>query len=634
MLRRIEPAQRSAPTPARSLFLLLFCLVSSFLFPPISPDLSSSSTGQWRLTEEQLSVHSFTSALAVSRKRDFSGSRHDLSFCPYGGLSDYSLSPKPSREKSTAVSWTFSPVKFERCRFSFVNATGLGVTSPWCPPSLPETERIPSCFVPLSSSSSSLTHSDVSASHPLSSSVSSVSSVSLPSACSRLLFAALCPLLCSPFWPSRASTHWRMQRRRKSTLSPVAFLSTPGSLEFLRRLPSPSSSPLYSTSKSAPRSRLFFLPISLPLAAAPTNRPAGDPAVRASFPGVHAPRETGSPAASSRLHARHCPEGGETAWPASAAPPPGIRAPRWTVDTEGNFKILEQHGPPQDQRLVGWEDVLVEERRSWNATGKTEEQILRGEKTLTFAEKFQQRIFEARKIPHFQFVHHQPRGRPALWIVRPKQGAYCELMKDDNPRVHSLVSRIRRRFDRNALDIFNITLTADMPLCEVFFIGPIPELGRIFYARGGTLQYRVRPRFRTRCPTLAKDERLVQKYGGDGCPGLFPEWDEDGIIEELEECLNPPPPESESYPANLEWDNLAAFTPENAEERPHWYTHVHWPTRVAVQRAFEAGIADFREVIEKEYEQMLAEDRQRARRIRHQQDEEDRIRRGESHARN
>lgn len=42
-----------------------------------------------------------------------------------------------------------------------------------------------------------------------------------------------------------------------------------------------------------------------------------------------------------------------------------------------------------------------------------------------------------------------------------------------------------------------------------------------------------------------KDERLVQKYGGDGCPGLFPQWDEDGILEELDECLNPLPPESE-----------------------------------------------------------------------------------------
>ncbi|KEP60148.1 UNVERIFIED_CONTAM: hypothetical protein HHA_288060 [Hammondia hammondi] len=631
MLRRIGPAQRSAPTPARSLCLFLFCLVPSFLFPPISLDLSSSSSGQWRLTEEQLSVHPFTSALALPRKRDFSGSRHDLSFCPSGGLSDFALSPRPTRGKSTVVSRAFSPLKFERSRFSFVNATAVRVSSHSCDPFLPERERIPSCFAPLLSSSSSLTHSDVSASQPLS---SSVSSVSLPSACSRLLFAALSPLLCSPSSPSIASTHWRMHRRRRPTLSPVAFLSTPNSPEFLRRLPSPSSSsPFFPASKSAPRSRLFFLPISLPPAAA-ARRPAGDPAVRASFPGAHSPRETGSPAVSSRLHARHCVEGGETAWPASAAPPPGIRAPRWTVDTEGNFKILEQHGPPQDERLVGWEDVLVEERRSWNATGKTEEQILRGEKTLTFAEKFQQRIFEARKIPHFQFVHHQPRGRPALWIVRPKQGAYCELMKDDNPRIHSLVSRIRRRYDRNALDIYNITLTADMPLCEVFFIGPIPELGRIFYARGGTLQYRVRPRFRTRCPTLAKDERLVQKYGGDGCPGLFPEWDEDGIIEELEECLNPPPPESESYPANLEWENLAAFTPENTEERPYWYTHVHWPTRVAVQRAFEAGIADFRHVIEKEYEQMLAEDRQRARRIRHQQDEEDRIRRGDSLAGN
>ncbi|PFH32229.1 hypothetical protein BESB_021700 [Besnoitia besnoiti] len=294
------------------------------------------------------------------------------------------------------------------------------------------------------------------------------------------------------------------------------------------------------------------------------------------------------------------------------------------------MSVNVRHGPPQDERLAGWEDLLMEERRSWNATGKTETQILSGEKSLTYAEKFQQRIFEARKIPHFQFVHHQPRGKPALWIVRPKQGAYCELMKDDTPRIKSLVSRVRARYDRNRLDIFNITLTADMPLCEVFFIGPIPELGRIFYARGGTLQYRVCPRFRTRCPTLAKDERLVQKYGGDACPGLFPEWDEDGIMEELDECLNPPPPESECYPANLEWDNLAAFTPENVEERPRWYAQVHWPTRVAVQRAFEAGVADFREVLEREYAQLIEDDRRRSSRVRAERVRRDRLRTGDS----
>lgn len=81
-----------------------------------------------------------------------------------------------------------------------------------------------------------------------------------------------------------------------------------------------------------------------------------------------------------------------------------------------------RHGPPADERLVGWEDVLLAERQSWNATGTTEELVLSGQRRLTFAEKIQQRLFEARKIPHFQFALHQPRGRPALWIVRPKQG--------------------------------------------------------------------------------------------------------------------------------------------------------------------------------------------------------------------
>ena len=59
------------------------------------------------------------------------------------------------------------------------------------------------------------------------------------------------------------------------------------------------------------------------------------------------------------------------------------------------------------------------------------------------------------------------------------------------------------------------------------------------------VQYRVRPRFRTVCELLEKDERLQQKYGGAGCPGLFPTWDEGGILEEVDECLNQPPPDME-----------------------------------------------------------------------------------------
>ncbi|CDJ66179.1 hypothetical protein ENH_00016380, partial [Eimeria necatrix] len=106
--------------------------------------------------------------------------------------------------------------------------------------------------------------------------------------------------------------------------------------------------------------------------------------------------------------------------------------------------------------------------------------------------------------------------------------------------------------------------------------------------------YRVRPRFRTVCPLLEADERLQQKYGGAACPGLFPTWDEEGILEEVHECINQPPPDMESYPVNLEWDNVAGLAPENQEERPWWYSQVHFPTRRAVQRAFEEGVEDFR----------------------------------------
>ncbi|CDI84076.1 hypothetical protein, conserved [Eimeria acervulina] len=160
-------------------------------------------------------------------------------------------------------------------------------------------------------------------------------------------------------------------------------------------------------------------------------------------------------------------------------------------------------------------------------------------------------------------------------------------------------------------------MKADAPLCEVFLAGPFPGVCRIFYARGATLQYRVRPRFRTVCELLEKDERLQQKYGGAGCPGLFPTWDEGGILEEVDECLNQPPPDMESYPVNLEWDNVASLSPENQEERPWWYNNVHYPTRRAVQRAFEEGVADFRTVIEAEYKLMKEHDRKEGERLAH-----------------
>ena len=73
----------------------------------------------------------------------------------------------------------------------------------------------------------------------------------------------------------------------------------------------------------------------------------------------------------------------------------------------------------------------------------------------------------------------------------------------------------------------------------------------------------------------------------------------------------------QSYPVNLEWDNVASLSPENQEERPWWYNNVHYPTRRAVQRAFEEGVADFRTVIEAEYKLMKEHDRKEGERLAH-----------------
>lgn len=68
---------------------------------------------------------------------------------------------------------------------------------------------------------------------------------------------------------------------------------------------------------------------------------------------------------------------------------------------------------------------------------------------------------------------------------------------------------------------------------------------------------------------------------------------------------------------NLEWDNVAGLSPENQEERPWWYNNVHYPTRQAVQRAFEEGVADFRTVIETEYKLLQEHDRKEGERLAH-----------------
>ncbi|CDJ43562.1 hypothetical protein, conserved [Eimeria tenella] len=84
----------------------------------------------------------------------------------------------------------------------------------------------------------------------------------------------------------------------------------------------------------------------------------------------------------------------------------------------------------------------------------------------------------------------------------------------------------------------------------------------------------------------------------------------------------------QSYPVNLEWDNVAGLSPENQEERPWWYSHVHYPTRRAVQRAFEEGVEDFRKVIESEFKLLQEHDRREAKRLAHLQAQKERRKQG------
>lgn len=68
------------------------------------------------------------------------------------------------------------------------------------------------------------------------------------------------------------------------------------------------------------------------------------------------------------------------------------------------------------------------------------------------------------------------------------EGPYCDLMKEDAPRLSSLVKKLRWKYDSSVLEIGDVKMAAEAPLCEVFFAGPFPGTCRIFYARGATLQ--------------------------------------------------------------------------------------------------------------------------------------------------
>lgn len=120
-------------------------------------------------------------------------------------------------------------------------------------------------------------------------------------------------------------------------------------------------------------------------------------------------------------------------------------------------------------------------------------------------------------------------------------GPYCELMKKDAERINELVRNTRKYFSEDKLEILDIKLDLDMPLCEIIFEGFINEIFRPFYARGSILQDEIVERFRVECPVIEKDIRLDAKYGGRYAPGLLPKWDTQGMLEEIVEAMDRPP---------------------------------------------------------------------------------------------
>lgn len=287
-----------------------------------------------------------------------------------------------------------------------------------------------------------------------------------------------------------------------------------------------------------------------------------------------------------------------------------LRRPTSCLLENGTLVVHEQTVPSirDVETFSGWEDLIVKEKLLWGQLNITEEDILRRRHNIQNMEEFNQRILEARRFANMDFYHIKPKRVPFISIITPKIGAYCELMQNDKNRLRELVRKLRERYGREKLQIVNITVDTRQPLCEVFFTGSIPEQIRIFYARGGTLQPDVCSRFWTFCDILGKDERLQTKYGGIGCPGLFPKWDLEGILEEVDECMQNIPPYAMKYPMNSDWQNAGSWVPENEKLRAWWLQNVHFPTRRAVQMAFENGVEDFREIIKKEYDILLRMD--------------------------
>ncbi|ANQ06976.1 Uncharacterized protein PCOAH_00014900 [Plasmodium coatneyi] len=254
-----------------------------------------------------------------------------------------------------------------------------------------------------------------------------------------------------------------------------------------------------------------------------------------------------------------------------------------------------------------WEELLMKEE----IRNKTEDEH-RSEDDYTLTHESRQKVLDimrqTRLINHCNYEAQKNKQKNILYFVTPKMGPYCKLMEGDKAKMESLISKVKEKFE-NKVQIVNLKMDVKMPLFEIFLQANIHTQIKIFHARGRTLQYRLPPPFWTKCKILKENKLLQEKYGGECAPGLFPRYDEYIMMEMMTECVFNDKYNYYVYDVNLEWENLCALTPENRELRKMVHQNVHVPTRLAVIKAFEEGIADFRDVIHEEHLIMLREQR-------------------------
>eukprot|EP00918_Siedleckia_nematoides_P081137 GHVU01178024.1.p1 GENE.GHVU01178024.1~~GHVU01178024.1.p1 ORF type:complete len:319 (-),score=21.35 GHVU01178024.1:161-1117(-) len=220
----------------------------------------------------------------------------------------------------------------------------------------------------------------------------------------------------------------------------------------------------------------------------------------------------------------------------------GLKRPYYRLLDNGTMDI-EPLRPVLAESVEGWEDLISAEVESWGVN-KTDARtkIVERKRRLSLGKEFDERLTKMRhSLTRGDPFFRKPKRRARLHVVRPEQGPYCELMKKDGPRVESLLTQVRERYSEEVLEITDTTITANVPLCEVFLTGPFQPILQILYARGGTLQSECHHRFWQHCDLLKNEKRLSDKYGGDGFLGGFPKWDEKGFLEVIDELMNPRP---------------------------------------------------------------------------------------------